>query len=65
MSEPRKLERLRRSRKVIHFCSIKVTHLENRVSVSARIIIHAAGVCICREDAGLDIIRAKGALCSG
>jgi hypothetical protein len=50
---------------VIHFCSIKVTHLENRVSVSARIIIHAAGVCSCREDAGLDIIRAKGALCSG
>jgi hypothetical protein len=55
---------LRRSRKVTHFCSVKVTHLKNRISVGAIIIIHAGGVFSslweCRG-AVLDIIRAEGA----
>ena len=43
-----------------HFCSVRVTHLKNRISVGAVIIIHAAGVCsyLLGCTSRLDIIRA-------
>jgi hypothetical protein len=39
-----------------------VTQLENKISVGARIIIHAGGVCVClAKMRRVDIIRAEGA----
>ncbi len=52
---------LRRSRKVTHFRSVKVTHLKNRISVLSRIIIHAAGVCSCLRRCGGSISSAPKA----
>ena len=42
-----------------HLCSVKVTHLKNRISVGS--VIHAAGVCGCTKQSGRSISSAPKA----